>query len=108
MNKKTKSQLKKEWEEIKEERRIMCGNICEYCGEKPATEGHHVFGRAKVQSLETTRMWDGECHRGTNYQKRVEETKVICSAELIEKYGEDEARKRAGGRLYFKSMITGK
>ena len=92
---------------IRAERFKIACNICEYCHSTKATELHHIFSR-KSEYIETVRALCSFCHRGSGYQERLNIMKVEASAELIEKYGEVEARKRAGGRLYFKSMITGK
>ena len=97
-----KKNTKKESEAIRNARIEHCGGVCEYCHQKQCTDFHHIFGRRKSEYFETVVMWCHECHTCGNYQKRVEEQKIVCSAELIEKHGEAEARKRAGGRLYFK------
>ena len=78
---------------------------CEYCG-AVAEELHHVFGgsgkRSQLESFDTVVMLCSECHRGKRSPEVINHFKAKVSAELFRKYGEHEAWKRCGGRLYFK------
>ena len=90
--------------EIRTQRIELCKGKCEYCGAGGRLEMHHVFGgrmRKKLESLETVVMLCPDCHRGKNSFNVIKRLRIKVSAELIEKYGEDEARRRAGGKLYF-------
>lgn len=88
---------------IREKRIKYAKGLCEYCG-AVAEEMHHVFpgrGRRKqLESFETVVMLCSECHRGKNSWKVINHFKNKVSVELFKKYGEHEARKRCGGRLY--------
>lgn len=76
---------------------------CEYCRGR-GKEMHHVFGgsgkRLLLESKETVVYLCEECHRGKDSQKIINFFKIKVCRELIEKYGENEARKRCGGRIY--------
>jgi len=92
---------KEESKRIRADRMKMCGYVCEWCKEKPATDEHHVFGR-KSEYIETVICLCSYCHRGGGYQARLNQMKIDVTTELIEKYGEDKARLMSGGRFYFK------
>ena len=90
---------------IREIRIKMSRGICEYCREKPGSELHHIFGgrgrRKQLENIETVVMLCSECHRGKFSETVINHFKVKVSKDLIKKYGEEEARKMCGGRLYF-------
>ena len=90
-------------ETLRADRIALAKNRCEWC-DKKGSELHHVFSR-KSEYIETVRFLCAFCHRGGGYQARLNVMKIEASTELIEKYGVDEARKMAGGRLYFKKNI---
>lgn len=76
---------------------------CEYSGEVADNyEIHHIYGR-KVETLETLILLKKKYHDHATGKGQIilNEIKVKNSAMLIEKYGVDEARKRAGGKLFF-------
>ena len=90
--------------------------ICEFC-ERPTRrpEVHHIYGR-KSESFETLIVLCSEyldkCHDHATAkgQMKLNKIKEINTKYLVEKYGEEEARKKAGGKLFFKteSKLGGK
>lgn len=94
--------------EIRNQRLLIANGKCECCGEPlgECAEMHHVFSagrmRKHTESVETVVMLRPECHRGKNSFNVIKNLRIKVSAELIEKYGEDKAREKAGGKLYFK------
>lgn len=87
---------------------------CEFCGrptQRP--EMHHIYGR-KSETFETLICLCSEyldkCHdhATASGQMKLNRIKEINTKYLIEKYGIEEARKIAGGKLFFetKSKLT--
>ncbi|HQM83895.1 MAG TPA: hypothetical protein PLD55_04345 [bacterium] len=81
--------------------------ICEFCKrptKKP--EVHHIYGR-KSELFETLIVLCSEylnkCHDHATAkgQMKLNKIKEINTKYLVEKYGEDEARRMAGGKLFF-------
>ncbi len=76
---------------------------CEYSGAPTRNyQMHHIYGR-KVESPDVCIILDIKNHdHSTGHgQLILNEIKASNSAMLIKKYGEDEARKKAGGKLFF-------
>jgi len=90
------------------ERATIDGKVyCENC-HRPTKrfEMHHIFGRI-VESEEVCLIlccdYKDKCHDHATGagQIKLNQIKVKTCADLIAKYGTEEARKRAGGKLYF-------
>lgn len=97
------------YEEVLQRATIKGRVVCEWC-KRPTKRYHmhHVFGRI-VESAEVCIMlcddYQDKCHDHSTGegQMTLNSIKVKVSADLIQKYGIEEARKIAGGKLFFES-----
>ena len=88
--------------QVRELRFKLANYTCEYCKKSPATDLHHIINsslRNKFEAVDTVRALCHKCHL---YDPEcIKYFRIELTAEMIRKYGEDVARYKMGGKLYF-------